>query len=231
MGIAPYIGPATLDGGMTPATVNTHLQMANLTDREANNFTSYGPYLSVVAAELQPIGYNNTYSFGYSNGAAMYAGYITTLDAWSSPTGKVIYNVSKIRYNPTRTQQQSLINKGIVPVALNFNRTPTWVDAQTFAKATSDYTRLTTLRIVFDAVQMVRGVAQNFIGEASNVQTRNALDTAITSGLRNMQIAGALMDSNFVVSYIPSENKAIVDLVLRPAFELRNIEIRVSVTI
>lgn len=229
MGIAPFVGPST--GGMTPAQVNTHLQLTNLSDHNSTSFESYGPYLSVVAAEIAPIGYNTRYNYGFSNGAAMYAGYITQLDSWSAPTGKAIFNVSQLRYNPTKTQQQALVNKGVVPVALNFNRIPTWVDAQTFAKETSDYTRLTTFRIVFDTVQMVRSVAQIFIGEASTVETRNAIETQINSGLRTMAISGALLASNFTVSYIPSESKAIVDLVLTPAFELRNIEVRIAINL
>ena len=40
---------------------------------------------------------------------------------------------------------------------------------------------------------------------------------------------GALLDSDFVVSYIPRENRAVVDLVIRPAFELRTIDISVQV--
>lgn len=230
LGIAPYVGTATSDGGMTPASASVHLQTPNLIDRETASLKSSGPYLSVVAGEIAPMGHDSR-GFGFSNGAAVYAGYICGLDSWSAPTGKNIFNISKIRYNPTNLQQRALIDKGVVPIALNSNRQPTWVDAQTFAQDNSDYTRLTTLRIVFDSVQMVKSVAQQFIGEASNTATRNALDTAITSGLRSMQVQGAIMDSDFNISYVAGEYRAIVDVVLRPAFELRNIEIRVSINL
>lgn len=231
LGIKPFIGAATSDGGMTPAQVNSHLLIPNIASREATELKDSGPYLSVVATEMSPLGYNDNYDLGYSNGAAIYAGYICGLDAWSAPTGKNIFNIGKVRYNTTHTQRQNLIDKAIVPIGLNFSRVPTWIDAMTFSKATSDYTRLTTLRIVFDSVQMVRSVAQQFIGEAANTSTRNALDTAITSGLRGMQVAGALLESSFTITYVASQYKAIVDLVLKPAFELRNIEVQISINL
>jgi hypothetical protein len=57
------------------------------------------------------------------------------------------------------------------------------------------------------------------------------METAITSALRGMQQVGALLDSDFTVSYFPAENKAFVDLVLTPAFEIQNIEVQVAVTL
>jgi hypothetical protein len=57
------------------------------------------------------------------------------------------------------------------------------------------------------------------------------METAITSALRGMQQLGALLDSDFIVSYSPAENKAFIDLVLTPAFELKNIEVQVSISI
>lgn len=230
LGVKPWQGNSDSAGGMTPANVASHLNLTDLTDRETQ-LGNNGIYVSVVACELEPLGYNNNYDFGFANGATSYAAHIAQLDSWSAPTSKPIFNVSKLRYNPTRTQQQAQIDKGVVPVALNFNRTPTWIDAQTFGKATSDYIRLTTLRIVFDSVLMVRQVTQQFIGEGATQEARNAIDTAITAGLRGMQQLGAVLSSDFTVTYVPAENKAIIDLVLRPAFELRIIEVSVSVQI
>ena len=57
------------------------------------------------------------------------------------------------------------------------------------------------------------------------------METAITSGLRGMQIVGALLGSDFTVSYIPNENKAVVDLILTPAFELKTIEVQVAINL
>lgn len=231
MGIRPFVDPSpgpgrSITGTMTATQISNQVLVSSLADHNAPAVTA-GMYLSIVGAELQPLGYDPT--FGYSNGAALYAGYITQLNSWNNTTGKLVYNVSGVRYNPTRTQLDALSSKGVVPVGLDFNRRPNWIDGVTWGASSSDYTRLSTLRIVFDAVQLVRGVASGFVGEGATLANRNALETAITASLRGMQQAGALLASDFVVSYFPASNEAIVDLVLTPAFELRNIEISVSV--
>lgn len=239
MGLKPYIGASGSTGGMTPAQVATHLAFSGLVDRDSTveitdndlSMTDVGMYVNIVAAELTPTSYDIDDSYGYSNGAALYAGWLIQSNSWSAPTGKIIPNVSAIRYNPTRTQQQSIIDLGLVPVALNYSRIPTWVDAQTYAVDTSQYTRLTTVRIVFDAVQTIRQLTQPFVGEASTMETRNALETAVSRGLIGMQQAGALLSSDFTITYDPENNRAIIDLSLRPAFELRTIEISVTVQI
>lgn len=224
MGIKPYIGVANADGSMTAASLSTHLGLSNLVDRES---LTNGHYLSVVAAELRVVGVPSTW--GFSNGAALYAGSVMRLNPWSATTGKVVYNSDRIRWNPTRTQAEALSNSGVVPVTLDLNRVARWTDGTTFGKDGSDYERLTTLRITFDAVKVVRSISQNYVGEATTIANRNAFETQLTSALRGMQILGALISSDFRVTYVPTENKAIVDLALRPAFELREVVVRVAV--
>lgn len=228
LGVKPYVGSEpTATESMTASQVSSHLGMSNLLSKDAGSFGSNGMYLNVVAAEMKQVGYPESY--GYSNGACVYAGFISQLKSWTAPTAKVVYNVSSLRYNPTRPQQQSLIDLGIVPTALDFNRTPIWVDGLTYAPANSDFVRLTTLRIAVDAINAVRNIAQGFIGEGATLNQRNALETAISAALRGMQQLGALLSSDFNVSYDPAQNRAIIDLVLNPAFEMRNINISVSV--
>lgn len=232
MGLKPFIDTVnptiSSTGTMTATQIATQITFPSLADHNNTAVNgSNGMYVSIVGSELTPLGYDS--SFGYSNGAGLYAGYVTQLNAWQNTTGKLVYNVSGVRYNPTRTQLDSIANLGIVPVGLDFNRRPNWIDGVTWGAATSDYTRLSTLRITFDAVNLIRGVAKGFVGEGATLANRNALETAITAGLRGMQQVGALLASDFVVSYFPQTNSATVDLVLTPAFELRNIQISVSV--
>lgn len=220
LGVKPYEGSTE---SLTPGQLATHLGLTNLEDRENIEV----PYVAVVFGEIKPIGYPDEY--GYTNGAAFYAAAVSQLASQSSTTGKTIYRVDKLRYTLTRPQQSDLSDLGVVPVATDYNNNPIWVDGTMYCKAASDYKRLTTLRIVFDAVQLVRQIAQPFVGEAASITARNSLETAITSALRGMQVANALIASDFTVTYIGAENKAIIDLVLTPAFELRNIEVSVSV--
>ena len=230
LGVKPYISVAEK---MTPGQVATHLSLANLPNRDSGDaFKEVGPYITIVAAEVKPINYTSgTTDFGYTNGASFVAGTMSRLPSYSSIVNKPLYNIDSVRYSPTRTQQTALSNKGINTVIINFNRIAVFGEGLTFSQSTSDYTRLSTKRIIDEATLVVRQVCQKFIGEPSNIQVRNSMETAITSGLRGMQLMGALLGSDFSVAYLPNQNKAIVDLVLTPAFELKTIEVQVAISL
>jgi hypothetical protein len=238
MGVKPFLASNVADGPgtterMTPSQVATKLALAGLPDRDASDaWKTVGPYVTIVAAEIKPVNYKSgTTDFGYSNGAAFLAASMSRLPSYSSVVNKPLYNVEALRYAPTRTQQQALSTKGVNTVVLNFNKVAVFGEGLTFGQTTSDYTRLSTKRIVDEASLVIRQVCQKFIGEPSNIQVRNAMETAITSGLRGMQLMGALLGSDFTVSYVPNQNKAIVDLILTPAFELKTIEVQVAINL
>lgn len=246
MGVRPWIGagatPATAET-MTPANVSSHLSLSSLPNRNATSGGSYvwgdlGRYVVIIAAEVKPVNYSsaNYSDFGYANGATTLAASLSRMASYISPVNKTVFNVTRLRYNPTRTQLSNdngtgVVDKGVNAIVLNFNKVPIYAEGQTFAPETSDYIRVSTSRIVNEASLVVRQVCQKFIGEPSTMQVRNSMETAITSGLRGMQQLGALLDSDFTVSYIPAENKAIIDLVLTPAFELKSIEVSIAVNL
>lgn len=246
MGIRPWIGagatPATSEV-MTPGNVSSHLALSNLPDKNATSGSSFiwgdlGRYLIIIAAEVKPVGYSsaNIADFGYANGATTFAASMSRMASYVSPVNKTVFNITRLRYNPTRTQLSNndgtgIVDKGVNAIVLNFNKVPIYAEGITFAPTTSDYIRVSTSRIVNEATLVVRQVCQKFIGEPSTMQVRNSMETAITSGLRGMQQLGALLDSDFTVSYIPSENKALIDLVLTPAFELKTIEVSIAVNL
>jgi hypothetical protein len=231
LGVKPYVtNPAE---NMTPAQVSSHLSLTNLVDRDSSDlFKEVGPYVVVIAAEIKPVNFNSGgFDFGYSNGAAHVAAAITRMQSTTSLVNQPVYNVQSLRYSPTRTQRTNLSDKGVNTVMINFNSAAVYGESLTFAQSTSDYTRLSTKRIIDEAARLVRQQCEKFVGQPSNLQTRNAMETAISSALRGMQLLGAVLSSDFSVTYIANQNKAIVDLVLTPAFELKNIEIQVSISL
>jgi len=246
MGIRPWIGsgatPATAEV-MTPANVSSHLALTRLPDRNAVSGTDYvwgevGRFVIVIAAEVKPVNYSslNYSDFGFANGATTLAASLSRMASYVSPVNKTVFNVTRLRYNPTRTilsnsTSTGVVDKGVNAIVLNFNKVPVYAEGMTFAPNTSDYIRVSTSRIINEACLVVRQVCAKFIGEPSTMQVRNSMETAITSGLRGMQQLGALLDSDFTVSYIPTENKAIVDLVLTPAFELKSIDVSIAVNL
>jgi hypothetical protein len=230
MGVKPYVGAGATNEVMTPGQVATHLALTNLPSSAGDSvLAEVGRFVTVIATELQSAGYPT--AWGYANGASAYAAALSRMASYVSPVNKVVFNIAKLRYNGSRTSLTSLSDKSVNSVILNFNRAPIFSDGLTLASANSDFTRLSTLKIVNEAALLVRQVCQKFIGEASTIQTRNSMETAITSALRGMQQLGALLDSDFTISYVAAENRAIIDLVLTPAFELKTIDVSISISL
>jgi len=231
LGVKPYSSGAK--EVMTPASTASHLGLSTLVSRDASTLKDYGPYVCVIATELKPVAYGTSSGddYGYANGACSMAASLSKLPSYSSVTAKPLYNVQALRYAPTRTQQETLGSKGVNTVVLNFNKIAVFGDGLTFGAASSDYSRLSTKRVVDEAATVVRQACQKFVGEPSTIQMRTSMETAISSALRGMQLLGALLASDFNVTYVPANNKAIVDLVLTPAFELKSIEVQIAVNI
>ena len=236
MGIAPYV--ASNRESLTPSQLASHLttSLSTLPDKNNALVKSVGPYVAVLASEVKPVGYSTTTSegsveYGYSNGASSFAAIMSRTPSYTGLTNKSLYNVMALRYAPTRTQQETLNTAAVNTVVLNFNKVAVFGGAVTYSASNSDYLRLSTKRIVDEASQLVRQVCQKFVGEPSTIQVRNSMETAISSGLRGMQIKGALLESDFNVTYVPSDNMAIVDLVLTPAFELNSIRVQIAINI
>lgn len=183
LGVKPY------DSGtkevMTPASVASHLGLSTLVSRDVASLKAYGPYVCVIATELKPVSYGTSSGddYGYANGACSMAAAMSKLPSYSSVTAKPLYNVQGLRYAPTRTQQEALANKGVNTVVLNFNKIAVFGDGLTFGAAGSDYSRLSTKRVVDEAATLVRQACQKFVGEPSTIQMRTSMETAISLSL------------------------------------------------
>lgn len=205
------------------------------------NHVDIGAYISVVAANVRAtndaavalypmLGYYN------ADGAASYAGLVASLQSKSAPTNKVINGIV-LSQGISESQADRLAGKRYVTF-LSKAKGVVCASAMTGAYNISsyyrsDFTRLSTVRIVHDAINFVRQVADAFIGEPNNAPQRNAMATAIENALKTMQERGALRRFNFNVYASPTDQvlgKANVELVLVPAFELQQITVVVALT-
>jgi len=212
----------------------------DVTDAKGNK-VDIGAYISVVAAniravndaavELYPtLGYYNT------SGAAAYAGLVSSLESKSAPTNKILNGVTWAQ-GVSENQADRLAGNRFVTL-LQKPKGIVVASAMTGAYnidaySRSDFVRLSTVRIVHDAINYVRATADQFIGEPNNAPQRNALATAIESALKSMQERGALRRFNFNVYATPTDQvlgKATVELILVPAFELQQITVIVALT-
>lgn len=208
----------------TTAQISAGLQLPNLASKET---ISTGHFVNVVSNEFRPLSYAS--SWGWASGATTYAAAAARSASYEALTGQPVFNIDRFRYNPTRPQVEALNTKGVVTAATDLRGAMRWVDALTFAQDGSDFNRLTTLRIAFDATKAVIATADVYKGKPMTPQQRAAFETQIGSKLRAMQQAGALYASDYRVGYVPVRNQAVIDLVITPAFELREVILNLSV--
>jgi hypothetical protein len=97
----------------------------------------------------------------------------------------------------------------------------------------SDYVRLTTMRIVAAAADLIRAIGDKYIGEPNNAPQMNALDAEIDQVLLSMKGQGALNSYDFSISSTPDQRvlgQLDINLTLVPAFEIQEINLVVSLS-
>jgi hypothetical protein len=203
--------------------------MDGVQEKDRNDrLVDIGKYISTVGA--YSILSNPTHSTAYvATGAAVYAGMISSLPVNSAPTNKLISGV-RLPFRISVAKLDALAGSRLV-MFQNKTKGTVVADAPTAARPGSDYARLTTVRIVKATIDVVRAVADPFIGEALTGAKLAALETAIDRGLAKETKASILQRYDAKVIATASERvqgKANVELVLVPAFELRQLTIYIA---
>ena len=188
-------------------------------------------HLNIVAFE--PVIANQSVPFPYvTTGEAVYAGLACKLPITSATTNKQLGSqIVACRYKLSPRQLDKLTTLRYVSSRLTPDGVWVVTDGVTAAAVGSDYTRFTTVKIVFRAMDIVRSKGNPFIGELFNPAKRAALETAINNGLLAMQEDGALKKYDFKINQTPQERAlgiATIPLILWPEFELRRIEVEVK---
>lgn len=187
-----------------------------------------GRYISVVFGP--EVGLANDKIGNYvTNGGTSYAGLISTLPAENSTTNQQV-PVSGLRYHLSEAQHNQLAAARFVTFEekRNANGTTRVVvkDGMTGAQPTSDFHRLSTVRITHATVQLIRRKADPFIGLPNGIAQRNSLATEIQAGLDALKENGVLQDFKFSIFTSAREQvlgNAFITLELVPQFEMRKI--------
>jgi hypothetical protein len=184
----------------------------------------YSGLLQLVAGP-QAVFRDTAGNYYATSGVGSYAALISTLPAQSGTTFKVLPGAIGLDYNLSPAHQSEMINKNLV-VFVNKNGQIKVLDGITTAGASSDYARLTTVRIVNDLVEGVREIGEPFIGEPNDLAHRNALDAKIKALIKAMVKAGALTAANAVIKATNEQvisGSLAITLDVVPAFELTKI--------
>lgn len=212
-----------------------------------NGKVDAGAFISVFTAPLRSIGTQTagvalTYGASVSNtsrntdGAAAYAGLITSLAPQSSTTNKQMGGVVQLKLL-SASQANDLVGMRHVTM---YSRSTGLTIASGVTGAhnvtkyiRSDYVRLSTVRIVHATVDLIRSVANKYIGEPNNAPQMNALDAEIDQLLISMKGLGALNGYSFSISSTPDQRvlgELDINLTLVPAFEITSINLVVSLS-
>jgi hypothetical protein len=215
-------------------------------DARSNKIDS-GAYISVFSTPLRSIGTltrlvalgigaSPTNTSRNTAGAVAYAGKITSLAPQSSTTNKQIDGLVALRL---LSAKQANDMTGMRHVTM-YSRTKGLTVASGLTGAfnvtkyvRSDYTRLTTMRIVAAAADLIRTVGDKYIGEPNNAPQMNALDAEIDQLLLSMKGQGALNSYDFSISSTPDQRvlgQLDINLTLVPAFEIQEINLVVSLS-
>ena len=171
---------------------------------------------------------------------AMYAGRISTLSPEAAPTHKPMLNLGAVGYNYSNAQLDALTGMRYVTL-YSYGGVVYVTDGITAAGdlpsrpgVKSDYTRLSTVRVVHSAMAAIRRVAGPFLGQPNSIPQRLALNTAVDEVLRTMVNVGALSDYAFTI--ISTRQMAIIgelriELTLNVWLELRKIRTVVSLAL
>lgn len=187
-----------------------------------------GKYITVVGTH--PILSNPSRTASYTApGNATYGGFYSQLPAESAPTNKLLrglrepFRVKGSKLDLLAGQRYTMFQAKTRGVVVS--------DGPTAARPDSDYQRLSTVRQVKAAVDAVRRVADPFIGEGLTNSRISALDTAVDGALKSLVRQGVLVRYDSQVTATPQQRvlgQATAELVLVPAFELRQLTVVIS---
>jgi hypothetical protein len=229
--IAALCHDGGLVNGRSPgyfATATEFLDDTALTD-DSGNSIDIGAYLNVVGE--WPLHLNSYGSVqGYSGSAAtIYAGMIGRLDEKNAPTNELAVGV-RIPYRGGKQRWDDLTAAHIVMMQQRPSGAYV-LDAATFAREASDYRRLTTVRLVGLAEDVIRAVGIKYIGKASTAYTKAGFESDIEEELQKLVKRGYLNKFDFNVTTTAVQDilgQAHVKLLLVVPNELRQVFSTVS---
>lgn len=215
--------------GFLPTSSSFDLDADIVRDRNGKK-VDIGKYISLPAMYLTFFNPVDETGFGYqANMASLYGGFYSALPSNSAPTNKEVTGI-RAPFRISKTKLNSLAKYKYIAIKQKENKLRI-SDAPTAATDASDFTRLTTVRIISDVVDAVRAVAEPYIGEPNTALSRVSLETGITRELSLLQEGGLIQRFEARVTATTTQEiqgDSTVELTIVPAFELRKITIITS---
>lgn len=230
---APATIKAKVDALCSPSVNEYYLKDDNgayVYDDDGNKI-DIGRFIVVVAGP-EVVFQNEQLGVYAASPAAAFAGVVSALPAHYGVVGRPLQGVLNLRYTYSYSQINRLLGARYVTLHIKPGVAGVFVtDGLTAAAPGSDYRRLTTMRIVASAIQLIRYACEPYYGLPNTPENRGAMSTAIESVLKSMKEAGALSDYKFQIFASLTDQvlgRALIDLTLVPAFEIVHIKTTVT---
>jgi len=194
-----------------------------LKDNDGRNI-DLGRFISVVAGPDVILNNNRTGAYA-DNSVSGYGGFVSQLPIQSGPTNKVVAYAKGLRFSYSNSQLDALTAARYVTLRMKDGSVAV-VDGPTAAQANSDYTRVSTSRVVKEVVNELRKVCDPYIGEPNEIPQRNAMSAAISKRFGQLVDAGIMVDYDFLIISTPQMQlmgESQIELTIVPPQELRQI--------
>ena len=178
---------------------------------------------------------NTKYSQLNTQSAVFNDGLTIDVNVLSASTNQPLLGNTQMRYAFSPRQQNALVGHKYVCYS-NKNQQIRVVDGVTTAPdlaigedtIKSDFTRISTIRIVNYMIQRMRYALEPFIGAPNEFYNYNGMNTAIRAELDDAVERGVIQDATYTIRLGSSLDTAEVDLQILPQFELRVIDVTVA---
>jgi hypothetical protein len=171
------------------------------------------------------------------NGATAYAGMVSNLPLTQSSTSQTI-DLTPM-FELTHSQLIAMTQAGYVTVKNSFTKGYVITDGITMAPANDLLQRLFNTRVMGYVEDILRAACEPFIGKGNTIANRNALITAIDSGLSKITEVKSGNENTLLRSYdfairnddtVEAYTQIDIDYTIVPVNEIRNIYNHITVT-
>ena len=194
-------------------------------------------HVQVVAGPQVGVSLPNSLRVQWLTGVTQYAALVNRLPVQTAPTNQPLPQANQLRYNLSLRQLDRLTGKKYVTFRVKNNQI-ILVDGVTSAPdlfvgqdvVPSDYTRLSTVRIINDVAIKMRDALDAFIGQPNEFPIYNAMNTAIKGVIKDSISNGIIQDAKYTIALGKSIDESVVNLTILPQFELRKIDLSIGLS-
>lgn len=235
--VSTEVGETIVFMGVKPPTAIDLSGIKEHVSKLVSRDNAVSPYLQVVAGPQVGISLPGNLRTQWVSGVTQYAALVSGLAPQNAPTNQLLPGASSLRYNLSLRQLNDLtgnkyvtfhVKNGQIRVVDGVTTAPDLFVGQDIVK--SDFTRLSTLRIVNFMVREIRNACDAYIGSPNEFANYNAMNTSI-KGVIDMAVErGIIQDARYSIKLGRTLDSSDIELTILPQFELRTINVTVGLS-